>query len=918
MVQILSVTLKNFKCHADRYFEFQPGFNAIIGENGAGKSSILEAIAWVLFDHSDYTKDELIRRGAKTATAAVEFISRADGRTYRVERSTSTGYRITDPQLRHTLELSRIAEEVTPWLKQQLGVTSTIKLPDLFATMVGIPQGTFTADFLKRPKERKDVFNPLLKVEDYEQAATQSRELEKLAEAGVNELIVKIQHYSDRLQDWDDLKQQHLQLQTAIHQDQVRLAALNTELESLTQEKAQLDAIVADLQQLEQTIQGLNAQITAQQQTVNLWQQAMASAQAAVTICASHQADYEAFLAADTALAALNRDAQTRQQLLTQRDSVQSQLDASRQEILRLQVQLEELHQAENELQHLEPLVVQQATLEQEQGTIAAHLQQIADYRREYDALQQHQQQLLTRLTHCQQTIQRLEAWKSEIAAIPDWEQHRDRTQQHLSRLAVACQFQAELQQLVQPALQDRTLMQIDVDKALAILQDLQESLPLYREPIAATILTLQRGQTLTNTLIAGLEQILADLAQQTSEADLQQQLQTVNQQLHQAYQQQAEVATLPAYQTQLTDLQTELERCQIRLTELTSCLDSATDWQRQQATVSDALAKLDNPRGRSQLLTRRLQQKPQLQASYTQLQESQTAIQQQYDRLTEQLQPFANLDAAIAEQADRRQAHQSGYTIYIQHQSQADRITEVEQTLQAAIEHLATLQTQQAEAQQAWQRRNQACDHKRLAELEAAITTALATKHQITGRLPLQQQQLDQVTLQLAERETLAAERDQAQQALAKRQQTYAFIKYARSVYKQAGPRITRFYLGEISREADRLFRELMNRQNLALDWTEDYEIRVQEGAYWRNFRALSGGEQMCAALAVRLALLKVLADIDIAFFDEPTTNMDSQRRQHLAEALTRLKTFQQLIVISHDDTFENLTENVVKVDRQ
>ncbi|MEO1149200.1 MAG: hypothetical protein AAFY26_27095, partial [Cyanobacteria bacterium J06638_22] len=73
----------------------------------------------------------------------------------------------------------------------------------------------------------------------------------------------------------------------------------------------------------------------------------------------------------------------------------------------------------------------------------------------------------------------------------------------------------------------------------------------------------------------------------------------------------------------------------------------------------------------------------------------------------------------------------------------------------------------------------------------------------------------------------------------------------------------------------------------------------------------------QMCAALAVRLALLRVLADIDVAFFDEPTTNMDRQRRDSLAEAIANIRTFRQLFVISHDDTFEHITENVILLTR-
>ena len=73
--------------------------------------------------------------------------------------------------------------------------------------------------------------------------------------------------------------------------------------------------------------------------------------------------------------------------------------------------------------------------------------------------------------------------------------------------------------------------------------------------------------------------------------------------------------------------------------------------------------------------------------------------------------------------------------------------------------------------------------------------------------------------------------------------------------------------------------------------------------------------GEQMAAALAIRLALLKELSDLRIAFFDEPTTNMDEERRRNLAQQIGRIKDFDQLFVISHDDAFEGFTDRVVSV---
>ena len=68
-------------------------------------------------------------------------------------------------------------------------------------------------------------------------------------------------------------------------------------------------------------------------------------------------------------------------------------------------------------------------------------------------------------------------------------------------------------------------------------------------------------------------------------------------------------------------------------------------------------------------------------------------------------------------------------------------------------------------------------------------------------------------------------------------------------------------------------------------LRWTEDYEIVLMAGGRECTFKQLSGGEQMAAALAVRLALLREVSAVDVAFFDEPTANLDDHRRDNLAE---------------------------------
>ena len=156
-----------------------------------------------------------------------------------------------------------------------------------------------------------------------------------------------------------------------------------------------------------------------------------------------------------------------------------------------------------------------------------------------------------------------------------------------------------------------------------------------------------------------------------------------------------------------------------------------------------------------------------------------------------------------------------------------------------------------------------------------------------------------------------LDAERRGAARATALHERT----DLMRGVLRAAGPLVTEALLADVSEAADEIFGEVLGDRAGRLRWTPDYDIVLERGGHERSFAQLSGGEQMTAALAVRLALLRELLHIDIAFFDEPTQNLDDTRRANLAEQILRVRGFKQLVVITHDDTFERLLDNVIHV---
>ncbi len=88
-MRINSLRLCNFRQHADTFIEFDGGLTGIIGANGAGKTTILEAIAWALYGQDAARgKKETIRslRAGPNARVKVELDFEIGGHRYRVDR----------------------------------------------------------------------------------------------------------------------------------------------------------------------------------------------------------------------------------------------------------------------------------------------------------------------------------------------------------------------------------------------------------------------------------------------------------------------------------------------------------------------------------------------------------------------------------------------------------------------------------------------------------------------------------------------------------------------------------------------------------------------------------------------------------------------------------------------------------------
>jgi exonuclease SbcC len=122
-MRLNSLRLCNFRQHADTFITFDNGLTGIIGANGSGKTTILEAIAWALYGQDAARgKKETIRslRAGPNARVKVELDFDLGGHRYRVDRG------LTHAELYLDDAESPIANSITgvgDMLRRRLGMT---------------------------------------------------------------------------------------------------------------------------------------------------------------------------------------------------------------------------------------------------------------------------------------------------------------------------------------------------------------------------------------------------------------------------------------------------------------------------------------------------------------------------------------------------------------------------------------------------------------------------------------------------------------------------------------------------------------------------------------------------------------------------------------------------------------------------
>lgn len=448
--------LRNFMCYGEDVAPLV--FDGIkvaclSGQNGAGKSALLDAITWALWGHARAkSDDDLIMLGRDEMEVVLEFM--LDEHTYRVVRRRKRGKRSSTALEWHMQQRDGTWQQLTADTasETQRVINSTLHMEyDTFINSAFLLQGHADEFASRKPAERKQVLADILGLDEYanleERARKQKSRLETdldgvqahirrlesvvLERPLLEQRLADAQHTVTTLEDQlvgaeDDARELHEQV-TYLRNQQAQLRTLGEQRRAAVVERQELVDSIADTQARVAEYDALIAQ------------------------SAVIEAGVAQLAAARAALVDMDRRADTYNRLINEHTEWKSKLRGLRD---RLEGDQARLHE---QLAKLDEQLARHADLGMEHAQLRAWLDTFGSLRDEADRLRAEEDELRAQQAHARDLQTQLHGLEQIIALQRD--QLRT-TQQQQQRGVDDLQAQA-----TQAAHIDADLLELDAER---------------------------------------------------------------------------------------------------------------------------------------------------------------------------------------------------------------------------------------------------------------------------------------------------------------------------------------------------------------------------------------------------------------------------------------------------------------------
>ncbi len=576
---------------------------ALVGNNGAGKSALLDAMTWALFGKARSNRNqELLRKGATEMSVTLEFD--VDGQLYRVRRQFSRRSGAHNVTLEQSVngKWRSIAHGGVRVIEQEIQKLLRMDY-DTFVNTVFIPQGQSGMFMDLGPAERRDLLAQVLGLDIYEELADKAKEQVKTLNGQINEgqqrlkqieteisqIPQVVKEFERKRQERDHMEQMLRQTDEEIKQVQkrreemltqkVKVEQLRNEEKTLTQ---QMDEAQKDKQKFEERLEQWNKVIAREGQITEAWKK-FCQAQETERVLSEkarqlheleqqrHQIEQSILKVRaelEGKLKAKERDEANTKERLKELQELLAKKEEVTQGLAELQKARETLKEWDEKQRQWSDLQQQRTQLEKEIATEREKWAQLEG------KLQQSRTQLENRIAQKPQIEQRLKQLHEAREKLNEWQQFLDnarkKREQMTSQIAMLDTRQEQLKRA-----KEETLEKLDL---------LEKHVGEPKCPLCETVLTPQKLASLRRKLTKELEGHEAGIAETEKEKErLQKDLEQLIAQIEKA----------EAVLHQLPELERQIGEVQQRLSEIAKAEEElqrlGAEWESLQRQKSEA-----------------------------------------------------------------------------------------------------------------------------------------------------------------------------------------------------------------------------------------------------------------------------------------------------------------------------------------
>ncbi len=943
---IESVRLNNIKSYVDETINLSEGINCILGLNGSGKSTIIEAIGYALFNFNRYTpNNKIVRYNEKKGIVEVVFVGE-DARRYKVirtQRNQSSTAVLMDVE-NNTILYEGI-ENVYAFIKKILNISNTKEFSRMFEEIIAVPQGSYVSAFLTTSSERKENFDKLFELHIYRNIANKLKDLlDFIKENYIIKLDKEITELSARLLPYQERKKQKNILEVEIKNLENKLIKEKKELEKTKNKKQELESLKKRLEEVK-TQKALNEEST--KHIKNFLEKKrldLKSSQEADEILKKTKVNYLQYLNNNEKIIRLEKEYESLQEkekalqnleknieILNEKSKhinnnldeitkkiketkvnfedhkgkgvlLQTELIKLEEEIVKEEIILSEITKKTKEekqiINNLEQNIrffeAQKNSLDSQELRSTAELKKIIKELEEKslqndELIKKHNDLLLQK--NCLQSAY-ITALNNASLAIDGMCPFLNSKCKNINEGSLEDYFNNQAEQIKQ----DETLIDEEVLKLKSQIEDPKNLIILrekYLKEQEEIIVKEKSINALKNEIIKTFS-----LDKEDSNLDLNILIAKINK-INQEKQKnlivdeeklnlllQAQVARKTKQSTQKFGLEL-LEKRTKEIENEVKLLQKNYD-----SLYGDLLKntrKSEEAKSSHALLLQDLVNSQEVKTKLNNLKAENVKLEPEKD-------------------------------LYIANENTAKELLKIQKEIEENQAALQENDKKQITIEETLQNIQTVFSFKILEDTNNLFNQLLEEVSKLQTTIHEKQINLADVNKILLEMEELKLVREQLEAKRTKRNEQGEFIAQMRKIYTDLPMRLSQTYREYISLAATNLYREIA-KENVRIELKEDYLVCLYDGNHLETYKTieqLSGGEQMSVAIAIRLSMLRHIAGVNIYFLDEPTINLDSQRREKIAEVIKEAASnLSQLFVISHDDTFDEITQNIINIEK-